>query len=136
MSATYNMWPASRVKWVLRRFDHSAIYLLIAGTYTPFLTRINGGLVSPALLGGDLDPRGVGHLAEACLPRAVRSSLDPALSRIGLERRDVLRRSVRGPARLHHVVACSRWPSLFGRRDLPRMGASAISRTPSGMRSC
>ena len=52
VSATYNMWPASRVKWVLRRFDHSAIYLLIAGTYTPFLVRINGGLVSPALLAG------------------------------------------------------------------------------------
>src|SRR5262245_6492325 len=28
-SAAYNMWPVSPVKWVLRRFDHSAIYLLI-----------------------------------------------------------------------------------------------------------
>ena len=37
LSATYNLWPVSRAKWVLRRFDHSAIYLLIAGTYTPFL---------------------------------------------------------------------------------------------------
>src|SRR5262245_66642619 len=35
-SAAYNMWPVSPVKWVLRRFDHSAIYLLIAGTYMPF----------------------------------------------------------------------------------------------------
>src|SRR5262249_47521503 len=34
-SAAYNMWPVSPVKWVLLRFDHSAIYLLIAGTYTP-----------------------------------------------------------------------------------------------------
>src|SRR5206468_1328830 len=34
-SAAYNMWPVSRVKWLLRRFDHSAIYLMIAGTYTP-----------------------------------------------------------------------------------------------------
>ena len=25
-SAAYNMWPVSPVKWVLRRFDHSAIY--------------------------------------------------------------------------------------------------------------
>jgi hemolysin III len=32
LSATYNMWPVSPTKWVLRRFDHSAIYLLIAGT--------------------------------------------------------------------------------------------------------
>jgi len=27
-SAAYNMWPVSPIKWVLRRFDHSAIYLL------------------------------------------------------------------------------------------------------------
>jgi hemolysin III len=31
LSAAYNMWPVSPAKWVLRRFDHSAIYLLIAG---------------------------------------------------------------------------------------------------------
>src|SRR5580700_9152251 len=35
ISAAYNMWPVSDTKWVLRRLDHSAIYLLIAGTYTP-----------------------------------------------------------------------------------------------------
>ncbi|SKA26747.1 PAQR family membrane homeostasis protein TrhA [Consotaella salsifontis] len=40
ISATYNIWPeASAHKQRLRRFDHSAIYLLIAGTYTPFLLR-------------------------------------------------------------------------------------------------
>ena len=39
LSAAYNMWPVSPAKWILRRFDHSAIYLLIAGTYTPFLRR-------------------------------------------------------------------------------------------------
>ena len=37
VSALYNLWPVSPVKWMLRRYDHSAIYLLIAGTYTPFL---------------------------------------------------------------------------------------------------
>lgn len=36
LSAIYNIWPVSPTKWFLRRFDHSAIYLLIAGTYTPF----------------------------------------------------------------------------------------------------
>src|SRR3954453_1050464 len=25
LSATYNLWPVSRAKWILRRFDHSAI---------------------------------------------------------------------------------------------------------------
>jgi hemolysin III len=41
ISCAYNMWPDSRAKWVLRRFDHAAIYLLIAGTYTPFLTQLD-----------------------------------------------------------------------------------------------
>lgn len=36
-SAAYNLWPVSPAKWWLRRLDHSAIYLLIAGTYTAFL---------------------------------------------------------------------------------------------------
>lgn len=39
VSFTYNIWPTSRTKWILRRFDHSAIFVLIAATYTPFLQR-------------------------------------------------------------------------------------------------
>ncbi len=39
-SAAYNMWPISRTKWVLRRYDHSAIFVMIAGTYTAFLTQM------------------------------------------------------------------------------------------------
>jgi hemolysin III len=39
-SAAYNIWPVSRTKWILRRLDHSAIYLLIAGTYTPFMVQM------------------------------------------------------------------------------------------------
>ncbi len=41
VSLAYNLWPVdSPAKWVLRHFDHSAIYLLIAATYTPFLAQI------------------------------------------------------------------------------------------------
>jgi hemolysin III len=35
-STLYHSIPVARVKPVLRALDHSAIYLLIAGTYTPF----------------------------------------------------------------------------------------------------
>lgn len=52
VSALYNLWPVSPVKWVLRRFDHSAIYLLIAGTYTPFITQMKTSLESIVLLAG------------------------------------------------------------------------------------
>ena len=40
LSAAYNMWSISPTKWLLRRFDHAAIFLLIAGTYTPFAARL------------------------------------------------------------------------------------------------
>jgi hemolysin III len=52
VSALYNLWPVSPIKWMLRRFDHSAIYLLIAGTYTPFITQMKANAESIALLVG------------------------------------------------------------------------------------
>jgi len=52
VSALYNLWPVSPVKWSLRRFDHSAIYLLIAGTYTPFITQMKANVESSLLLVG------------------------------------------------------------------------------------
>jgi hemolysin III len=52
LSATYNLWPVSRAKWVLRRFDHSAIYVLIAATYTPFITQMKDSIFAIALLIG------------------------------------------------------------------------------------
>jgi hemolysin III len=49
-SAGYNLigWPP--LKAILRRFDHAAIYLKIAGTYTPFAVLKMGSLQGYALL--------------------------------------------------------------------------------------
>lgn len=52
LSATYNLWPVSRAKWVLRRLDHSAIYVLIAATYTPFIMEVKDSIFAVALLIG------------------------------------------------------------------------------------
>jgi len=52
LSATYNLWPVSRAKWVLRRFDHSAIYLLIAATYTLLIMQLKHSFFAIALLIG------------------------------------------------------------------------------------
>jgi hemolysin III len=52
LSASYNLWPVSRTKWVLRRFDHSAIYVLIAATYTPFIMELKDSVFALALLVG------------------------------------------------------------------------------------
>src|ERR1700741_2900002 len=50
LSAIYNRWPMSPTKWVLRRFDHSAIYVLIAATYTPFLAQMHDRVIGISLL--------------------------------------------------------------------------------------
>lgn len=40
-SLAYNMTPPSAVKWLLRRFDHSMIYVMIAGTYTAIIVQFD-----------------------------------------------------------------------------------------------
>jgi hemolysin III len=52
LSAAYNLWPVSPRKWLLRRFDHSAIYILIAATYTPFCVQLKDGVFGMSLLAG------------------------------------------------------------------------------------
>jgi hemolysin III len=52
LSAAYNLLPVSRWKWILRRFDHSAIYILIAATYTPFIAKMPLGATSVGLMAG------------------------------------------------------------------------------------
>lgn len=46
ISLAYNLWPLTPAKWILRRFDHAAIYLLIAATYTPFLVQLDNSAVT------------------------------------------------------------------------------------------
>ncbi|WP_137110875.1 hemolysin III family protein [Rhodobacter sp. SY28-1] len=40
-SLAYNMTPPSALKWLLRRFDHSMIYVMIAGTYTAVIPHLD-----------------------------------------------------------------------------------------------
>ena len=68
LSATYNLWPISRAKWVLRRFDHSAIYALIAATYTPFIMQVKDSIFAVALLVGVWCVAIVGIVLKLVLP--------------------------------------------------------------------
>jgi hemolysin III len=67
-SAAYNMWPPSSTKGLLRRFDHAAIYLLIAGTYTPFLLPLRENVVASSLLSGIWLMAGFGIMLKLALP--------------------------------------------------------------------
>lgn len=48
-SAAYNMGYHSRWRGIFRRCDHCAIFLMIAGTYTPFTTQLMPALPAMAL---------------------------------------------------------------------------------------
>lgn len=50
LSAVYNMVESDRWSDILRRLDHSGIYIKIAGTYTPFLL-LSGVQVTTFLIG-------------------------------------------------------------------------------------
>ena len=76
LSAAYNMWPVSPVKWVLRRLDHSAIYLLIAGTYTPFLAQMKNALASAGL--------GIGVWLSAAVGMALKLALPGRFDRLSI----------------------------------------------------
>jgi len=67
-SAAYNLWPVSPRKWWLRRFDQSAIYVLIAATYTPFMMQMNDRVFAVALLTGVWCVAIVGILLKLLLP--------------------------------------------------------------------
>jgi hemolysin III len=68
LSASYNLWPVSRAKWVLRRFDHAAIYMLIAATYTPLIVEMKDSFFAIALLIGVWCVAIVGIVLKLALP--------------------------------------------------------------------
>ena len=43
VSTLYHAWPHGRTKKLLQKMDHMMVYVLIAGTYTPFLVAALGG---------------------------------------------------------------------------------------------
>ena len=49
-STLYHAWPQSRGKSILQVLDHSAIFLLIAGTYTPFTLGLLRGFWGATIL--------------------------------------------------------------------------------------
>jgi hemolysin III len=67
-SAAYNLWPISRSKWLLRRFDHSAIYLLIAATYTPVFAQLHERVFALSLLAGVWSIAAVGIVLKLFFP--------------------------------------------------------------------
>jgi hemolysin III len=51
ISTLYHGFSGSRLKTLFRKFDHMAIFLLIAGTYTPFCLTVLNGWIGWTLFG-------------------------------------------------------------------------------------
>ena len=50
-STLYHGFSLSRYKALFQKIDHSSIYLLIAGSYTPYLMLSIGGIIGYSMLG-------------------------------------------------------------------------------------
>jgi hemolysin III len=50
VSLTFNLWPMSPIKRFLARVDQAAIFLFIAGTYTPFLALIGNSPMADLMM--------------------------------------------------------------------------------------
>ena len=87
MSAIYHTGTWSPRVWAfLRRFDHSNIFLLIAGSYTPFSLLLLDGTARVALLGHGLDRRHPRRAVPDLLDRRPALALHADLHRAGLGR--------------------------------------------------
>jgi hemolysin III len=75
-STIYHALPPSRVKQVFRVLDHVTIYLLIAGTYTPFLAQLKIGLASTCL--------GIGIWSSAVLGMILKLALPGRFDRVAI----------------------------------------------------
>jgi hemolysin III len=69
ISACYHMLRLPQWREVLRRLDHGAIYLKIAGTYTPFAAISIGGTTGRSLLLGVWTVAAIGCAVKVAAPR-------------------------------------------------------------------
>ena len=126
-SALYNLAEPSRRKEWFRRLDHAAIFLMIAGSYTPFtLVRMGGGWGHGIAIFVWLVAV-TGIALKLLYPRQLRAPLDPALSGTRLGDSGGDRAAVRRRPLAGHRHARHRRPALQLRRRLPPLAPAALS---------
>ena len=128
-SAAYNLWPLSRGKWLLRRLDHAAIYILIAATYTPVFAQLQDRVFAMSLLAGVWSVAAVGIVLKLFFPGRFDKVSVRSVSGDGLERVDCLRRRHVVAAATGAVVHRCRRLALYLWRHLSRLAAACVSRT-------
>ena len=114
-------------KWVLRRFDHAAIYLLIAGTYTPFLAQLDDTAHGAADARASCGARRRPASRSSCfLPGRFDRLAVVFYLAIGWSGVSSCGRCLRHAAADHAVADRRRRHRLFRRRRLLRLAAAAL----------
>ena len=134
ISCAYNLWPISRAKWVLRRFDHAAIFLLIAGTYTPFLAQLDDLTTARTMIGVVWGAAAIGIAVKLLFPGRFDRLAVVFYLAIGWSGVSIMRLGPRHAARHHPVADRRRRHRLFHGRGVLRLAAHCASRMRSGMR--
>ena len=134
-SAAYNLNRGPR-RWLLQRFDHAAIYVKIAATYTPFAALKMGGLAGFSLLGAVWAIAVLGAAAKLYHAGAVRAHLVRAVPGAGVGVRVRAAADDRGAVGHGAGAAADRRRALHGGRRLPPRGSACPTTTPSGTASC
>ena len=126
LSAAYNLWPVSPRKWLLRRFDHSAIYMLIAATYTPIISQIKDQMFAAGAAAGVWGVAMVGILLKLFMPGKfdkLSVGLYLAMGWSGLIAYDQV---VATLPNLAMWFIARRRRAVHARRDLPRLAPAAV----------
>ena len=135
-SAAYNLARTSRWRAAFQRCDHAAIFVMIAGTYTPFtLLRLDGAW-SWGLTTAVWSIAGVGVLDQAVPGLRPALRLGGALPAARLDRHHRHRPAI--PVAGMGDAGADRpgRRALHDRHRVPRLGRGCRSRTRSGTRSC
>jgi predicted membrane channel-forming protein YqfA (hemolysin III family) len=112
-STFYHAIPHYGAKRVLRIVDHCAIYLLIAGTYTPYTLLVIGDRLGAVIMAVVWSLAVAGHHLQDILCRAFSDDLAAHLPGYGLARSARRVRDRAQPAPDRDCIAAGRWYRLF-----------------------
>ena len=126
-----------KVKRVFRKLDHCSIYLLIAGTYTPFTLVTLRGAWGWSLFGVIWGLAALGIAQEAWFGKGARVLSVGHLCPHGLAQRDRGQAADRSVDPCRVCLACSGWPVLHRGHRFLRAGRERCGTdTASGICSC
>ena len=126
-SAGYHLVARPKLKESLRRLDHAAIFLMIAGTYTPFILIKMKRPWGFGLLAVVWTMAAIGIVIKLFAPRFLDGLVDRALPGAGLGRACGVGAADVGAAGRRADAAHDRRRALHHRRRVPSLGAAAVS---------